>query len=402
MNKKIILSIVSSLDKGGVERVATLYANEFAILGYRSVVFLYKNGTVSLRNQKYLLNIEIISDKDDLFDLLKKEIEFIFIHNNSVPNELLEILSNSNHDLVEYCVWSIPDLRFKPKFSLQLSEFAFYKYFKSNRYSKLKGITTPLIQPYCFELPELEEGFNKNTDKVVFGRIGQKSIAKWSFKYINIIKSTLEDNDNSEWLLVGCPPELIREIRKRLNYLLERITILDEVNDDNLLAQYYTSIDYFVAISDLGESFGLVLFEAISKGCYILTLSTPWLDNSQSEYIFLSGQGKVFTSLSQMRKFCKANSNLKYEFGLSEKTKLFLSAFQPNTLANELIILLNELKVNPKYDSLENKQTLTFVRRQLKYVEGYSFFFLSYWFFYLFFGNSSMLNKVYIKIWSKI
>ena len=54
MNKKIILSIVSSLDKGGVERVATLYANEFANLGYRSVVFLYKNGTVSLRNQKYL------------------------------------------------------------------------------------------------------------------------------------------------------------------------------------------------------------------------------------------------------------------------------------------------------------------------------------------------------------
>lgn len=400
MREEIILSVVSSLEKGGVERVASLYANEFANFGYRSVVYLFKNDNVSIRNKKYLANIEIISDQNELIDFLNRKILFVYIHNNLVPDKLISILKSSGHILVEHCVWSKPDIRFEPMFSFQLSEFAFSKYCSSSIFRNNRTNTKPVILPNCFELPELSNIPRKNyTNRVVFGRIGQNSMAKWSLKYIEIIQSTLEFNSNCEWLLVGCPDELIIQIQKNLTLGLDRITFKDEINDDNLLASCYSKIDYFVAISDIGESFGLVLFEAISRGCYVLSLSTPWLDNSQTEYIYQSRQGKVFTSLNQIKKFCIEHSNKNNENIVSKYTEAFLSDFHPKYLTNKLFNIIHSRQNSFKQNA---NQRIRIIINQLKYVDSISFFYLSYWLFYLCFGNSILLNKIYIKIWNKL
>lgn len=402
MKGKIILSIVSSLDKGGVERVAALYAKEFANLGYRSIVYLFNNETVSQRNIKYLPNIELISSEDELDVVLNNEIEFIYIHNNLVPDKLIKLLVSSGHVLVEHCVWSTPDIRFEPSFSFQLSEFALNKYVTSTKYNEFSS-TKSVILPNCFELQEFNNYSNcEISDKVIFGRIGQKSMAKWSFKYIEVIRETLKSNKSCQWLLIGCPDTLTNKIKHALKLELERIEFIEEINDDDVLANYYGKIDYFVAISDIGESFGLVLFEAISKGCYVLTLSTPWLDNSQSEYIFESQHGKVFSSVNQLKYFCINNASNKVNKKLSDETSAFLEKFKPSRLTQNLLLIVNSGDINFTPNKFKRNSKWLHIVNQLKYVENLSFFFLIYWLLYCVIGNSSLLNKIYIKIWNRI
>ena len=92
-------------------------------------------------------------------------------------------------------------------------------------------------------------------------------------------------------LLVNPPDTVIDKIKN--SPCKNNIKIIDVIYDDNLLRICYSSMDIFIHIASQGESFGIVLAEALLCQTPIVTLQTPWADNSQSELVGNERGGKV-------------------------------------------------------------------------------------------------------------
>lgn len=88
------------------------------------------------------------------------------------------------------------------------------------------------------------------------------------------------------WLAVcGLPESLQAMVSKLPEAIRSRIIELPMTDSDEELSRYYGLMDVFVHVSEKGESFGMVLCEAMLSGAPVTTLSTPLRDNSQIEVV---------------------------------------------------------------------------------------------------------------------
>lgn len=90
----------------------------------------------------------------------------------------------------------------------------------------------------------------------------------------------------------------------------EGIIVQKTTSDPEILAQIYGAADVMIHASNFGESFGYTLAEAMVAALPIVTLSTPWGDNAQTELIKHGKTGFVCCSVRGM-------ANALLEFSLS-------------------------------------------------------------------------------------
>jgi hypothetical protein len=79
-----------------------------------------------------------------------------------------------------------------------------------------------------------------------------------------------------------------------------RIIELPRTDSDEDLRQYYGLMDVFVHASKIGESFGMVLCEAMLSGIPVITIATPLRNNSQIEVVSHGKAGLVVQNQKQM------------------------------------------------------------------------------------------------------
>lgn len=72
-----------------------------------------------------------------------------------------------------------------------------------------------------------------------------------------------------------------------------------------MLSAAYASIDIFLHISAIGESFGMVLAESLLCETPVITHATPWADNSQGEVIGHEIGGFVATTPNKLFQCCR-------------------------------------------------------------------------------------------------
>jgi glycosyltransferase involved in cell wall biosynthesis len=137
-------------------------------------------------------------------------------------------------------------------------------------------------------------------DALVFGRVGQASITKWSPLLIQAFEAVATQVPTA-WLAVCGLPDRLRDMVRLLPAAVRsRVVELSMTNSDAQLRQYYGLMDVFVHASEKGESFGMVLCEAMLSGLPVITLSTPLRDNSQIEVVPHGTAGIVVSDLKQM------------------------------------------------------------------------------------------------------
>jgi glycosyltransferase involved in cell wall biosynthesis len=98
-------------------------------------------------------------------------------------------------------------------------------------------------------------------------------------------------------MLVGLPDNLrhhVDRLPRRLQRLIVELPLTDE---DDRLAEAYSSLDCFVHAARFGESFGYVLTESMLCECPVVTASTPHVNNSQVEVVGHLKGGIVSASL---------------------------------------------------------------------------------------------------------
>ncbi len=319
-----ILTIVFSLSKGGTERAAQTFAKAYFEIGHDSRLLTFYNLGPRYEEIKDKIKIYHKPCNKNLKDIKKWDPDIIHIHSHGLKKEdvnlVLNHLNSYKLKVIEQNVFSMPSPWFrKIDISFQLSQWALWLY---NIRGGFKHNTA--IIPYPFKCsnfkPQSKEkiyDFRKKNNipqkAFLIGRIGQAYIGKWSEMMINSFNLLNNRYDNIFLCLVNPPPNIINKVNK--SKFKEKIVIIPKILGDENLAIAYSSFNIMLHIAEQGESFGYVLTESMSCGTPVITLSTPWGDNSQCEvvnnlrsgYVVNSQQGVINALKDYIR---KSNQNI--------------------------------------------------------------------------------------------
>jgi glycosyltransferase involved in cell wall biosynthesis len=134
-------------------------------------------------------------------------------------------------------------------------------------------------------------------DALLFGRVGSPIESKWSNAMLEAFEVYASTNPNAWLLLVGISTELRAVVAALPEFLRRRIVSVDFLSGNPALREAYSSMDVFLHTARIGESFGMVLAEALLCGTPVITLSTPTKDNSQLEVVGHEQGGLVAASV---------------------------------------------------------------------------------------------------------
>lgn len=297
-----ILTIVFNLNKGGTQRTAQNFAEAYSILGHDSRLLAYYSGgkrVDELREAGIPIWVDYSCVKQEC---IKWAPELIHFHSYGLSDDDRMMIVNDfdNCLFIETNVFSTPtNIEDKLTASMQLAEWCSYLY-ETRRGERKKStiVANPvkcqtMYRAYPAEVNMFKEKYGIPADAFIIGRVGQAIPKKWSPVLVEQYIKFIKKYSKRTWLLLcGVPDEIISLLKDNPN-IKNNYTIIDQINGDDGLRVLYSSIDLFVHIADEGESFGMVLAESLLCETPVVTINTPWADNSQAEVIGRDAGGIV-------------------------------------------------------------------------------------------------------------
>jgi glycosyltransferase involved in cell wall biosynthesis len=327
MNYQKILTVTYSLDKGGVQRIAQVFAQAYKQVGLESKLIAVREGGV---REQYLkehgIQYWIGLNESVIRDISHWRPDIVHLHSHGLRPEDIEQLSPilENSVVVETNVFSEPS-KFNSKIdiSFQLSYWCEWRF---RRFSEAQKTKTAIIpnpvdinvfgKVHPKEVTQFKETYGIDPASVVIGRIGQNIKAKWSPLLIETFNQLKRKNEFLHLILVN-PPQNIIERALHSPYQ-KQITIIDKIIGDHNLSVAYSAIDIFALAAEQGESFGNVLVESMLCETPVIALSTPWRDNSQCEVVGHMKGGIIATTPRGFKKGLEKlieNEELRHQLG---------------------------------------------------------------------------------------
>jgi glycosyltransferase involved in cell wall biosynthesis len=302
MGKKIkVIEAVNQLSLGGTEYALQLYSKYLNKELFEVVVVAIYNGGERVKLIE-ALGVQVIVLDGDLkrFEEILKSTDVFHWHGNGILDEKI-------FSLLE---------KFKPDLVVQTNVFGYFdnsQYYKLIDYdlyvskmilvrrmqldkkllnkfeNKRKVLSYPVDIEHLQSLSPTDEEislFKKENDLTghfVVGRIGRSDDHKFDLITLDGFAEFAKTKENVKFLLVGSTPKILQHAKK-LN-ILDKMLILETSSDLSVLLLYYKSLDVFLAASNIGESFGMVIAEAMFSGIPVVTISTPEKDNAQIELV---------------------------------------------------------------------------------------------------------------------
>ena len=158
----------------------------------------------------------------------------------------------------------------------------------------------------------------------IVGRIGRADDHKFDPITLIGFAEFAKKVKNARFLLVGVTPNMLN-FAWQLE-ILDKLIIFDNTPDMAQLLLFYRSMDVFLAASSMGESFGLVIAEAMHSGLPVVTISTPDRDNAQIELVDNEKTGLVVerhvNKISDALSFLYQNEKIRKAYGAAAKEKV--------------------------------------------------------------------------------
>jgi glycosyltransferase involved in cell wall biosynthesis len=289
-----ILTIIYNLEKGGTQRAAQTFAEAYHELKHDSrVLTLYDLGS-RYEEIKNIIPVWKGFEYSTLEEIETWGPDMIHIHSHGPKKEdiykILDYIKKEETLVFEQNVFSVPSpWTNKIDVSFQLSYWALWLYnIRGGLHVKKEIIPYPVKCSNFFRRTEdkilsFKKKYNIPKNAFVLGRVGQSSRGKWSEMLIDVFNEFAKI-DLSIYLIIVNPPENIIQEAHNSPYK-ERIIHIPHIYGDDNLSIAYSSFDIMLHISEIGESFGYVLPESILCGTPVITLNTPWGDNSQCEVV---------------------------------------------------------------------------------------------------------------------
>ncbi|MBK9295047.1 MAG: glycosyltransferase family 4 protein [Oligoflexia bacterium] len=283
-----VLTVVYDLGFGGTQRAAVNFAIALKEHNVESAIFVYK--ALGPREKELLrAGVQVFSKLNEALNW-NPEIVHIFRWGHAdleTANILREFKKTCAAKVVETNVFSFADTsldRHLIDLHLHMTPWCLWKW--SQIVYKLKDQSPGCVFPFVVnakpfypcsssEKIEFRQKYKIPQDAFLLGRVGQPSMGKWHKVMLDEFYKIIKNYPNAYLLVVGLPDELKKYVHG------DRVIQIDFLNSDEELRSCYSVMDAFFHISALGESFGMVLAEAMLCEVPVITLSTPRADNSQ-------------------------------------------------------------------------------------------------------------------------
>lgn len=128
-------------------------------------------------------------------------------------------------------------------------------------------------------------GFNnRDFSKKTIGRIGRPDNGKWDFEFLKSIPLIAQKIPDFQFHVIGITQEVKNFLAK--NGLEKNLIEYPLTSDEQELMKFYNNISLLSHFAEAGETFGLVLAEAMAAKLPVVTHTTPpFKDSAQTELI---------------------------------------------------------------------------------------------------------------------
>jgi glycosyltransferase involved in cell wall biosynthesis len=309
MKKIKVIQAVNQLGLGGTEYALQLFA-KFLNKQYFDVTvigFLKGGERVKVLED---LGIEVIVMEGDFSRLpaLLEKADVLHWHGGgALDSELFQILKTTKPKLViqtnVFGIYEPSSLYDLIDYDLYISKMILVRRMESDKKLPNNFANKRKVLPYPVDIDHINSMRPSASDVssykklsglenlFIVGRIGRPDNQKFDLITLTGFAYFAKKVPTARFLLIGATPEMISHAQSL--GIKDKLIIKENTVDLQKLLIYYKSMDVFLAASQIGESFGMVIAEAMTIGIPVVTISTEDRDNAQIELMDNERSGLV-------------------------------------------------------------------------------------------------------------
>jgi glycosyltransferase involved in cell wall biosynthesis len=312
-----ILHVANSLGLGGTEKVLQLFVANLDKTRFLPAVYSPKDGERGPQIRSMGIDTFIGSELLDV--LIRFQPHIVHIHRAGWPEpELLKPMKRVGTPVVvETNVFGRHDP--SPSATI-IDRTLFVSSFCMDRFARTTGIRPESSRYSVLYNPVDTDFFNttaktdRDFSKPVAGRISRADPGKWSRLALDILPILARDIPDFKYHVIGGTLEAHNFVRD--HGLDQTVVFHDPVTTDKDIAAFLDKVSVLAHANDTGESFGLVIAEAMACGLPVVTHPCEGLkDNAQLELVDHQITGLIANTTEEY-----ANA-LKYLFSHPEEAR---------------------------------------------------------------------------------
>jgi len=342
MKKIKVLEIVNQLGLGGTEYALQLFAKFLDKSHFEvTVISLIKGGERVQQLQNLGIKVVVLYNDFSQLPNYLKETDVVHWHGGgSLESELFQALKKYKPPLViqtnVFGIYDSSPLYDLIDFDLYISKMTMVRRMSLDHQLPDTFVSKRKVLPYPVDVDEINKLLPSNQEVKDFkdqhglsgcfivGRIGRPDNNKFDLITLTGFAKFARRVKNTKFLLAGATEEMISHAESL--GIRDRLIVIENTVDLKTLLIYYKAMDVFLAASQMGESFGMVIAEAMSVGTPVLTISTEEKDNAQIELINNEESGIVVkrskTSIAQALKYLQRNPSIRLKLSQQSKLKI--------------------------------------------------------------------------------
>lgn len=318
LNKQILI-IVNKYGQGGTFNAALNFSIGYQKLGYKNQILFLKTKKVRNDLKKILKKkqINLLHVKD--LNKIKKP-DFIHIIGHGIHLPLIKKISKK---FPESKIYESNIFGKKSSYehlleeSWQLNEWCNFNYILSGGKKNFNYLPLPVNYNFLLEYKKKYSNLKIKKNRLSILKISQDARGKWSKDLIKIFSKVHLKNNKATLTLVTPPTQIKLQIKKLPLNVKKQICIINKIHNYEQLYRLYSISNVFLHLTQQGETFGYVLFEANFFDCKMICNETPWADNSQVEilrdlYTQNHSYNNNYSITRSMTNSIKFNQNKKY------------------------------------------------------------------------------------------